>query len=685
VKELAKQGLRLKEERGVHTVAVQAAKVDKKTLDDWVKEHLAFPSTSKYTMPLAIGMVENNELETRLSWGVKSLPWLILTDKNNVVTAEGFGLQALDEKTKSSNVKVAKTPEPGEAEAANRPEFSATLANGVTVELLGVCEHPSEGKRWWRADGSLLEESPYDDDFGRAFPKDGERGYKFAAKFSGMAGKEVDVHIEPTDFRTTNGGGLFCTSKKSGKENTKYVEGSLDQKTVWLGAAFDEKLGHCDVKIGVCEGDWKDHYRYETDQPGDAVEWVKFKNVSLRAGVKTVVVVGGRPLAGMPLPKFDGLGVKTNSSRTKNKRILACFFDYRQRPSRHVVGELAKRVDSFKEKGIEVICVQTSKIESGKLNEWVQENRIPFTVGAAEGDEEDVCCKWGVKSLPWLILTDRSHIVTGEGFALEELEDQIKTSQSSQIVQDPLQSAKKTWKENYGSPAEGSPAEARQVGEAEMAIPPVMMDLARHILEKMQAGRAKIDNYKCLTVRHQHQSQENLAKLAELLGRKGMPVGGLEERTPYTVTEVRLAIDNEGRGRFERLAADSDAEGNVISKTERHVSTWDGQKAISYVRSLRYEGPGSTTIRNEKPFEMSNRFWRPLTAFGGNFCDALAKAVEEGANVQVEEEGDTYRVAVAGEGNIEQVAVIDPGQGYCPTLQEIYRDGVLQCRYEAKF
>ena len=30
--------------------------------------------------------------------GDKSLPWLILTDKNHVVTAEGFAVSELDEK-----------------------------------------------------------------------------------------------------------------------------------------------------------------------------------------------------------------------------------------------------------------------------------------------------------------------------------------------------------------------------------------------------------------------------------------------------------------------------------------------------------------------------------------------------------------------------------------------------------
>ncbi len=43
---------------------------------------------------------------------------------------------------------------------AAQPRYSATLPNGVTVELVGVCEHPSEGKQWWGVGGRLVPE-PY--------------------------------------------------------------------------------------------------------------------------------------------------------------------------------------------------------------------------------------------------------------------------------------------------------------------------------------------------------------------------------------------------------------------------------------------------------------------------------------------------------------------------------------------
>jgi len=40
-------------------------------------------------------------------------------------------------------------------------EFIATLPNGLTVELVGLCEYPSDGKQWWRPDGTLMNR-PYE-------------------------------------------------------------------------------------------------------------------------------------------------------------------------------------------------------------------------------------------------------------------------------------------------------------------------------------------------------------------------------------------------------------------------------------------------------------------------------------------------------------------------------------------
>jgi len=40
--------------------------------------------------------------------------------------------------------------------ASDSSEFKKTLPNDVTVELVGICEHPSEGKQWWQPDGQTI-------------------------------------------------------------------------------------------------------------------------------------------------------------------------------------------------------------------------------------------------------------------------------------------------------------------------------------------------------------------------------------------------------------------------------------------------------------------------------------------------------------------------------------------------
>ena len=60
------------------------------------------------------------------------------------------------------------------------------------------------------------------------------------------------------------------------------------------------------------------------------------------------------------------------------------------------------------------------------LRDWLKENKITFPVGMIAVEEEKTRAAWGVKSLPWLILTDSSQRVIDEGFALEELGSKLK-------------------------------------------------------------------------------------------------------------------------------------------------------------------------------------------------------------------------------------------------------------------
>jgi hypothetical protein len=129
---------------------------------------------------------------------------------------------------------------------------------------------------------------------------------------------------------------------------------------------------------------------------------------------------------GKPLPKLDGIELTLTAEQTENRAILLCFLDMNQRPSRHCITELAKKAAGLKEQGVCVIAVEASEVDENTLNEWVKQYNIPFPVGMVQGNTEKVRFAWGVRSLPWLILTDSDHVVRAEGFNLNELDDKIK-------------------------------------------------------------------------------------------------------------------------------------------------------------------------------------------------------------------------------------------------------------------
>lgn len=134
---------------------------------------------------------------------------------------------------------------------------------------------------------------------------------------------------------------------------------------------------------------------------------------------------------GRPLPDTAAFGIKLTTDQARNKRMLICFWDMQQRPSRNCIMQLAKQAQQLKDKRVTIIAVQALKVDENKLDEWVEEYRIPFPIGMVRADADKARFAWGVKSLPWLILTDREHIVRAEGFGLNELDEKIENTTAS--------------------------------------------------------------------------------------------------------------------------------------------------------------------------------------------------------------------------------------------------------------
>jgi beta-lactamase regulating signal transducer with metallopeptidase domain/type II secretory pathway component GspD/PulD (secretin) len=137
------------------------------------------------------------------------------------------------------------------------------------------------------------------------------------------------------------------------------------------------------------------------------------------------------PLLGKKLPEPDNIQNIDGIKQAKGKPALICFWDMQQRPSRNVVGELAKRENELAEKNIAVYLVHTSKIEPAKLKEWIDNQNVTFVCGNIENDADDVLFRWGVRAQPWLILTDQNGVVRAEGFGFEQLDEKLKVEESA--------------------------------------------------------------------------------------------------------------------------------------------------------------------------------------------------------------------------------------------------------------
>ena len=159
------------------------------------------------------------------------------------------------------------------------------------------------------------------------------------------------------------------------------------------------------------------------------MEWKEGIGVADRRSAETVwsrYVATPASLLGQPLPDLASLGISSTREKLTSHNILLCLCDINQRPSRHSLGVLAKQVQELRDKGVFVLVLQAVESEEAALARQVKEQNLPWPVRTIKGDTKKVRLTWGVRSLPWLILTDSCHVVTAEGFPVVDFDDKLK-------------------------------------------------------------------------------------------------------------------------------------------------------------------------------------------------------------------------------------------------------------------
>ena len=166
-------------------------------------------------------------------------------------------------------------------------------------------------------------------------------------------------------------------------------------------------------------------YTVENDEETHLQSEVSFLKLKRFALPDLMKVIYPDTLIGCTLQDLNQLEIGLDSEQFEGKPLLLCIWDMQQRPSRAFIKKLAGRSKNLVHKGYVIVGIHTSKVNENKLKEWTTTNGISFQVIISETNEQHTQLSLAAKSLPWLILTDRRHIVTAEGFGIDDLNDKI--------------------------------------------------------------------------------------------------------------------------------------------------------------------------------------------------------------------------------------------------------------------
>jgi len=132
------------------------------------------------------------------------------------------------------------------------------------------------------------------------------------------------------------------------------------------------------------------------------------------------------PLKGKGLSQAEGLE-EWIPEKAKDMQVLLLFFDRNQRPSRNTLSKLAAQRALLLQSNVLVVVLHVNGIEQADLDMWLTQREIPFkTQVLGRRFTETYKYLWGVRSLPWMVLMDKTHKVQAEGFALSELEAKME-------------------------------------------------------------------------------------------------------------------------------------------------------------------------------------------------------------------------------------------------------------------
>ena len=191
---------------------------------------------------------------------------------------------------------ASQEPKPLVTISANSDEV--ILENGTRIELLGLCEQPlSKESKWWKQNGEVLREAPFDDTGDKCYPKEGESAYVLAIKYSDIAPTMVsDLRVD--GLCSASGGTIISYGIKDGEYLLQKKNGKLYSTVTYYTVVLPKEQTSCNLDIYYTEGEWETEFKTKSGNlaQGTVKGSVVFGEPYIKDGKATVSVsdsIGG--------------------------------------------------------------------------------------------------------------------------------------------------------------------------------------------------------------------------------------------------------------------------------------------------------------------------------------------------------------------------------------------------------
>lgn len=224
-----------------HIVNYRHSLIDRDDKTEIRSENAIFPTESKYTnVRVGVSFKENPPYTDQDYKWVEFKNIVLHPDMRTYVQVKSQKSAAIESPEKSQVIE-------DENNDLN-DSFSAVLPDGVKVELLGVCDHPSAGKQWWRPDGTPLDTHEFRDyDYDDAVTvKEDQYAKLLALKFDDTVVQDAGITWSLEDSRESRFAPDYVDRTRTKRRSVQVIL-----------AAFPNTIESTNLRLGIAAGPWK--------------------------------------------------------------------------------------------------------------------------------------------------------------------------------------------------------------------------------------------------------------------------------------------------------------------------------------------------------------------------------------------------------------------------------------------